>query len=315
MNRPFRFGAQLYAADNRQKWIAQVRKAESIGFSVVTLPDHFGERLAIWPSIVAAADATTRLRFGSMAIDNDFWNPVVLAREIATADVMTEGRIEVGIGAGWRSVDYEWTGIPRDRAGIRIARLGESVEILKKAFAGRRFDFHGKYFQVEGVEGWPHPVQQPHPPLMIGGSGPKILGLAAREADIIGVHINLDAGNFDVTSGTPNTQQGATDRQIEERLGWIKEAAGDRFDSLELHVFVLEVVITKDRSAVAQRIADSYAISPEDVKSSPYFAFGTIEDIVQQLQESRQRWGLSYITIREDHMDLVAAVVERLAGN
>ena len=314
MSRPFRFGAQLYADENRQKWIAQVRKAESMGYSVATLPDHFGERVAIWPSIVAAADATSRLRFGSLTINNDFWNPVVLAREAATTDVMTEGRIEIGVGAGWRSVDYEWTGMPRDRAGVRIARLGESVEILKKAFTGRRFDFHGKYYQMDGVEGWPHPVQQPHPPLMIGGSGPKILGLSAREANIVGVHINLDAGNFDVGSGTPNTEQGATGRQISERLGWIREAAGDRFDSLELHVFVLDVVVTEDRSAVAQRIADAYAISPEEVKSSPYFAVGTVENIIGQLQESRERYGLSYITVRQDHMDLFAPVVERLAG-
>lgn len=315
MKRPFRFGAQLYADDNRQKWIAQVKKAESIGFSVVTLPDHFGERVAIWPSIVAAADATTQLRFGSMAINNDFWNPVVLAREIATTDVMTEGRIEVGVGAGWRSADYEWTGVARDRASIRIARLAESVEVLKKTFAGQRFDFHGTYFQVDGVEGWPHPVQQPHPPLMIGGSGPKILGLAAREANIVGVHINLDAGNFDVTAGTPNIEQGATNRQIEERLAWIKQAAGTRFDSLELHVFVLDVVITEDRSAVAERIAEAYAISPEEVKTSPYFAIGTIRSIVEQLQDSRDRYGLSYITVREDHLDLFAPVVEQLAGN
>jgi probable F420-dependent oxidoreductase len=315
MSRPFRFGAQLYAKDNRQEWIAQVRKAEAVGFSVVTLPDHFGERVAIWPSIVAAADSTTRLRFGSMAINNDFWNPVVLAREAATADVMTEGRIEIGIGAGWRSLDYEWTGIPRDRVGVRIERLAESVEVLKRSFTGKRFDFHGNYHRVEGVEGWPHPVQQPHPPLMIGGSGPKILGLAAREADVVGVHINLDAGNFNVGTGSPNTEQGATDRQISQRLGWIKQAAGDRFDSLELHVFVLDVVITQDRSATAQRIAEAYAISAEEAKTSPYFAFGTVENIVEQLRESRERYGLSYITIREDHLNLFAPVVERLADH
>ena len=314
MSRPFRFGAQLYGDDNRHRWIAKVRKAESIGYSVVTMPDHFGERVAIWPSIVAAADATTRLRFGSMTVNNDLWNPVMLAREAATTDVLTDGRLEVGLGAGWRSVDYEWTGIPRDRVGVRIARLVESVEVLKKAFAGRRFDFHGKYYQVDGVEGWPHPVQQPHPPLMIGGSGPKILGLAAREANIVGVHINLDAGNFVVGTGAQSAEQGATNRQIAERLSWIKEAAGDRFDFLELHVFVLDVAITEDRSAVAHRIAAAYAISPDEVKSSPYFALGTIDDIVRQLQESRERYGLSYFTVRQDHLDLFAPIVERLAG-
>jgi probable F420-dependent oxidoreductase len=314
MSRPFRFGAQLHGDANRHKWIEQVRKAESIGYSVVTMPDHFGERVAIWPSIVAAADATTRLRFGSMTINNDFWNPVVLAREAATTDVLTEGRIEIGLGAGWRTADYEWTGIKRDSAGIRIARLAESVEVLKKAFAGRPFDFHGKYYQVDGLEGWPHPVQQPHPPLMIGGSGPKVLGLAAREANIVGVHINLDAGNFNVATGSQDAKQGATDLQISERLGWIRKAAGDRFDSLELHVFLLDVQITHDRSAAAQRIADAYAISPKEVESSPYFALGTVADITRKLQESRERYGLSYITVRDDHLDLFAPVVEQLAG-
>jgi probable F420-dependent oxidoreductase len=313
MNRPFRFGAQLYGDENRGKWLARVRKAESIGYAVVTMPDHFGQRVAIWPSIVAAADATTSLRFGSMTINNDLWNPVMLAREAATTDVLTEGRLELGLGAGWRVVDYEWTGIPRDRASVRVARLAESVEVLKKAFAGRHFDFHGQYFHVDGVEGWPHPVQQPHPPLMIGGSGPKILGLAAREADIVGVHINLDA-TVVIGAGAQDAKQGATDRQISDRLGWIKDAARDRFNSLELHLFLLEVAITDDRSGMAQTIADAYAIGPEEVKTSPYFAVGTVENIVRQLQESRERYGLSYFTAREDHLELFAPVVERLAG-
>ena len=312
--RPFRFGVQAYGAAGGDGWRQLARTAEAAGYSILTMPDHFGEKAAVMPSLVAAADATERLRVGPLVMNNDLWNPVQLARDAATVDVLSGGRFELGVGAGWRLEDYRWAGRERDPAGERIERLGEGLHVMKGAFSGEPFSFSGRHYQVSGLEGWPPPVQRPHPPIFVGGSGPKILAIAAREADVVGVHINLSAGDFVIGRGAAHREQGATAAEIDRRLEWIRREAGARFESLELHLFLLEVAITERPREAAARFAPAYALSEEEMLGSPYFQFGTADGIAAALEEVRARFGISYVTVRLDHLELFAPVVERLAG-
>jgi probable F420-dependent oxidoreductase len=300
---PFRFGAQLYGAPRLGEWREAVKRAESLGYAIVTIPDHLGERPGPWPTIVAAAGATSTLRFGTLTINNDLWNPVVLARDAATADVFSEGRVELGVGAGWKMDDYRWTGIARDPIGTRIARLAESVAIIKACFAGTTFDHRGEHFKLGGTEGWPPPVQSPLP-IFIGGSGPRILGLAAREADIVGIHVNLKAQTFG----------GATDADVEARVEHVNQAAGVRAARLELHLFVLEFEITTDRQAAASLLAPALGMTIEQALNSPYLLLGTVQEITSQLERCRERYGISYFTVRSSHVESFAPIVARLAG-
>ena len=267
------------------------------------MPDHFGERPGFWPAIVAGAEATSTLRFGTMTVNNDLWNPVILARDAATADVFTEGRIELGLGAGWRAEDYRWTGVPKDPIGTRIARLAESVAVIRGCLGGTPFDFEGVHFKVNGVEGWPRPVQVPLP-IFIGGSGPRILRLAGREAEVVGIHVNLNRGGFD----------GLAAHDVEGRVEGVRRESAGRLPQPELHLFILELELTPNRREAAQRVAAELGIEVEQALESPYLYFGTVNEVVAQIEACRARFGISYFTVRDAHVEPFAAVVERLAG-
>src|SRR6476660_4849614 len=182
--RKFRFGIQLSTAPTAHDWLALARKAEDLGYSTLFMPDHFGEQLAPVPALMAAADATTDLRLGALVFDNDYKHPVVLAKEIATLDVLSNGRIEFGIGAGWMTTDYEQSGIPKDRDGVRIDRMVEALDVYRGAWAEGSFSFKGEHYTITDYDGLPKPLQQPGPPILIGGGGPKVLRIAAQHADI-----------------------------------------------------------------------------------------------------------------------------------
>jgi probable F420-dependent oxidoreductase len=308
-DRPFRFGVQEHAAHSARQWRERARAIESMGFSILYLPDHFGDQPGPLTGLMAAADATTTLRVGPLVLDNDYRHPVVTAKEMATLDLLSDGRLEVGLGAGWMLSDYEQSGIRYDSAGTRIERLGEAVQIIKKCFAGGEFSFAGKHYQVNGLEGAPKPTQQPRPPILLGGGAQRMLSLAAREADIVHVNYNLSEGRINRAL----VQTGVAER-TEEKIRWIKEAAGDRLASITLGFTVFFANITDDRQSVAETMAPSMGFEPHDVLRMPHFLIGTVEQIEHDLIERRERYGFSDVVLPGEMADQLAPIVERLTG-
>ena len=307
--RPFRFGVTERVAENATAWREKARIVESLGYSTLSLPDHFREQLAPIAALMAAADATTTLRVGSLVFDNDYRHPVVLAKEAATLDLLSDGRLEFGLGAGWMTSDYEQTGIPLDPAGIRIERMAEGLTIIKSFFAGGTVSFTGKHYKVTEVEAFPLPAQKPHPPIVLGGGGKRMLQLAAREADILSINYKLSEGRINqnlVRTG----MAGATD----EKLLWIREAAHDRYANIELTVSIFVVNVTDDRASVAEAMSSGIGCEPSDVLEMPHFLIGTIDQIVEDIRARRERFGISYLSIPGDHAEALAPVVEKLTG-
>jgi probable F420-dependent oxidoreductase len=280
-----------------------------MGYAALYLPDHFSEQPGPIAALMAAADATTSLRIGSLVLDNDYRHPVVLAKEAATLDLLSDGRFDLGIGAGWMVSDYEQSGIPYDPAGIRIERLAEAVQILKKFFAGDEFSFEGKHYTIKGLQGAPLPVQKPHPRILLGGGGKRMLTLAAREGDIVHVNYNLGEGRIN-----PKLVQTGMAERTEEKLQWIKEAAGDRLDDFDLGFTVFFANITDDRDSLASTIAPSMGFQPRDVLDMPHFLIGTLDQIEHDLRERRERYGFSHVILPGETADELAPIVERLAG-
>ncbi len=308
--RKFRFGVQFSTAATSAAWADLAREAEDLGYSTLFVPDHFGDQLAPGPALVAAADATRRLRVGTLVIDNDYKHPVVTAKEMASIDLLSEGRLELGMGAGWMASDYEQSGIPMDRAGERVDRLEEGIAILKGLFAPGAFSFSGKHYTVTGLDGMPKPVQTPGPPLIIGGGGPRVLALAAREADIVGINPAVRNGRVD-TSAALDGGADVTD----QKLTWVKEAAGDRYDDLELTMLVFMCVLTDDRAGTLEATAPLFRLSPERLEAYPHAWVGTVDQIVEDLEARRQRWDASYLVVQgPDSMRTMAPVVAKLAG-
>ena len=307
--RPFRFGIQEHRAPSARAWKEKARQVEALGYATLCLPDHFTDQLGPVAALMAAADATTRLRVGSLVFDNDYRHPVVLTKDAATLDLLSDGRLELGLGAGWLASDYEQAGIPFDRPGTRISRLEEALKIIKGLFTGEPFTFTGRHYRVAGIEGSPLPVQKPHPPILLGGGGRRMLGLAAREADIVNV-------NFDLREGAVNRNlvrtgfAGATD----EKLRWITDAAGDRLGRIELSVTIFLANITDDREAVAAVMAAGFGAEPEDILAMPHFLIGTVDQVVEDLQRRRERYGISYVIVPGEVDETFAPVVARLAG-
>lgn len=310
--RPFRFGVSVHGSRSREEWIGIARQAEGLGYSTLLIPDHLGDQLSPVPALLAAADATTTLRVGSLVFDNDFRHPVMLAKEAATLDVLSGGRLELGLGAGWMKPEYEKAGIPFERPGVRIEKLEESVKIIKGLFADGPVDFAGQHYTISGLEGYPKPVQRPRPPIHIGGGGQRLLTLAAREADIVGFipRARPDGKSQDVTD--------ATLEALEQKLSWVREAAGARFAELELGILVAQVITTEDREQAAQFIAQTLAagfnVSTEQIIQAPYLLLGNEDQICEDLLARRERYGISYINIFEQSMEALAPVIARLTG-
>jgi probable F420-dependent oxidoreductase len=298
-----------HRAPNAKAWHDKARLVESLGYSTLYLPDHFGDQLSPIAGLMSAADATSKLRVGSLVFDNDYRHPVVLAKEAATLDLLSDGRLDFGLGAGWMASDYEQTGIPLDPPGTRIERMAEALQIIKAFFAGGSVSFTGKHYTIEGVEAVPLPAQKPHPPIILGGGGPRMLRLAAREADIVSINYKLSEGRVNralVRTGLAE----ATD----EKLEWIKDAAGDRLSNIELMVTAFVVNVTDDRDEVAAALASGLRSEPRELLEMPHFLIGTVNQIVDDLQARRERYGISYIVVPGEAVESFAPVVERLAG-
>lgn len=307
--RPFRFGVQASRVAGAEEWVATAREAEALGYDVLTVADHLTDQLAPVPALAAAAAATSRLRLGTLVFCNDFRHPAVLAKEVATLDLLSGGRVEVGLGAGWLRSEYEESGIPYEAPGVRVDRLGEAVAVLKGLWGEAPVHFEGTHYTIRGLRGLPRPLQRPHPPLHIGGGGRRVLSLAAREADIVGVHYNLAEGDF-----TRVTMRSVHPDPTALKFGWVREAAGDRFDELELACMIFEVEVTGRSGEAAERIARHFGLSVEEVLRAPNFLIGTVDEIVDLVEGRRERYGLSYLTVTAGSMRAFAPVVERLAG-
>jgi len=307
--RPFRFGIQCRGPADMAGWRALAQKAEGLGWSTLTVADHFVDGLAPIPGLMAAADATSVLRVGTMVLANDYRHPVVVAKEAATLDVLTGGRFELGIGAGWMTTDYEAAGIPLDPARRRVDRLEEAISVLKGLWRDGPLTHDGEHYRIEGLDGSPRPTTPGGPPIMIGGGGPRVLRLAGRAADIVALNVNLRAGVIDdraFPDGTPT----ATDRKV----AWVREASGDRAGEIELQVRVHLAMVTDDREAVIAEVAPAFGLTPAEARETPHALVGTVDQICDQLIERRDRWGISYLGLSQDHLDPFAPVVARLAG-
>ncbi len=307
--KPFRFGVQEHAASSGKAWRDRARLVESLGYQLLYLPDHFGEQLAPIAALMTAADATTTLRVGSLVFDNDYRHPVVLAKEVATLDLLSDGRFDFGLGAGWLALDYEQAGIPYDSPGVRIERMEEGLKIIKGLLAGGSFSFTGKHYRIIELEGYPLPVQKPHPPILIGGGGRRMLTLAAREADIVNVNFDLREGRV-----SRRVAQSGFAAATAEKLGWIKEAAGDRFEHIELGAWVFMANVTEGREAVAAAIATGFGAEARDVLDMPHFLIGTVDELVDDLRARRERYGFSFVVVPGESAEGFAPVVERLSG-
>jgi probable F420-dependent oxidoreductase len=304
--RLFRFGTGAFHAPSAKEYAALARIIEELGYATLLIPDHVGEQLAPLIALMAAANATQTLRIGSYVCDNDFRHPAILAKEAATLDLLSDGRFEFGLGAGYFGADYTQTGIAHDPGGVRVSRLIEAVSIIKGFFGPAPVTSSGTYYRVAQLDGFPKPIQQPHPPILIAGGGRRILSFAAREADIIGLLMKSNGSALDFADGSV----AATTQRVE----WIRQAAGARFATIELNILVFDVLITDQRQQGAEHIGQKWGLSADQVLDSVHFLVGTVDQITEQLQLWREQLSISYIAVVPHCMQIFAPIVARLAG-
>jgi probable F420-dependent oxidoreductase len=305
----FRFGVQVSTAPDGPGWRRLARQVESLGFSSLLIPDHFGDQLGPFVALTVAAEATTTLRVGTLVLDNDYRHPVVTAKEAATLDLLSEGRLELGIGAGWMLTDYQESGIPYDPAGVRVDRLAEALDILKALWADGKCSHQGTHYQLEGAQGLPRPHRPSGPPLIVGGGSPRVLALAAREADIVGVNPNLRAGAIG-----PDIAGEVLGSVYDQKVSWVREAAGARIDDIELQCLTFVVQVGPERDEAVRNLAPMFGLSEEDARDVPLALVGTVDQICETIEERRRRWGFSYWIVHEAEMEAFAPVVERMTG-
>ncbi|MDQ1508786.1 MAG: hypothetical protein QOG50_630 [Actinomycetota bacterium] len=280
-----------------------------MGYSSLLVSDHLGDQLALIPALAAVIDATTSIRIGALVACNDFRHPVMYAKELATLDLLSNGRIDWGIGAGWLASEYEKAGLAFDRPGVRVDRLREAVAVMKGLFGDEPVTFEGAHYRIRGLNGTPKPRQRPHPPLLVAAASKRLMSFAAREADIIGIAPSISARQ--VGSRPPlRSVEAAVDEQIE----WIRVAGGDRCADIELNMVAFPLAVTDDAAAAAARLSPAVGLSPDEVLRSPHIWIGTPNEIATSLERHRERWGISYWAIPAHALDRVAPVVERLAG-
>jgi probable F420-dependent oxidoreductase len=281
---------------------------ESLGYSAISMPDHLWPQFAPIPALAAVAVATSRPRITTAVLANDFRHPVMLAKEAATLDVLSGGRLDLGMGAGWREEEYRQAGITFDRPSIRIARLVEAVTIIKRLLEGEEVTFRGRYYDVDGYRLTPRPLQRPRPRLALGGGAPRMLSAAAQHADIV----SIVTDNRHRTGRGQNA--GATLGAVEQATRWIADAAPDRADRLELNVRVLHVNIGTGRLAAAAASASTFGLPAEEIARSPFCAVGTVDQVTDHFRSIRDRLGVSYFTVSAAAAEALAPVVERLTG-
>jgi probable F420-dependent oxidoreductase len=286
--------------------MAFAHRVEELGFDSLVIPDHFGQRLAIAPALVLAAQATTQLRVGSFVYDNDFRHPALLAQEVATIDTLTDGRFDFGIGAGWLRREYDAAGLAFDAGKTRVDRLGEALQIIKQLLNGDPVTFNGTHYQVHELAAGFKPVQQPHPPIVIGGGGRRLLTLAAEQADVVSV---MPRSRPD---GSGLEDADASLAAFQEKVGWIKQAAGARFDQVELNTLVQAVAITDDARREAERLAPEWQTPADALLDSPLILIGSVDEIGATLGRRRDQLGITSITVFEKDLENMAKVIQRV---
>lgn len=306
---PFRFGVQASSATDRSAWVDLARRTEDAGYSCLTMPDHYDTQLAPVPALMTAADVTTSLRIGALVWDNDYKHPAVLAKELATMDVLSEGRMEIGIGAGWMISDYEQLGIPYDSPKVRIDRFVEGLHVIKGAMGSESFSFAGEHYTISNYNGTPKPVQSPCPPILIGGGGKRVLSIAAREADIIGINGTMAAGVIG-----PDAISTMTSAAVDEKVDIVRQVAGDRMANIEMNVRAFLVNVTDQPTSAMEGIATMMGVDTTMVAETPFALVGPPNKLIEDLQARRERWGFSYIIVGADDVDSFAPVVAALAG-
>lgn len=320
--RPFRFGVQSYSATSAADWRDQARQAEALGYSAFHLADHVigpgpaleptnhpVQNLAAIPAIAVAAEATSSIKVGCRVFACDYRNPVLFAKELATLDFFSGGRLEIGLGAGWLQREYEAMGVPWSPAGHRIDRLQETIQLLRDSFADGQLNQRGAHVHAVGFEAVPKPVQRPAPPLMIGGGSPRVLRLAGREADIVSINFDNSAGRIGAEGVGSGTAAGTA-----AKLGWIAEGAAGRAAPPEIEIGAYFTVVTPDRDSTLARMASQFGLDPEEFGEHPHALIGSVDAICDQLESRRERYGISYVSVGAAHTESFAPVVARLAG-
>jgi probable F420-dependent oxidoreductase len=293
---PFKFAIHGRRTETGAEWTALAQRAEELGYAAFYMPDHLGAQFSPISALAAAAAVTTTLRIGSNVFANDFREPLLLAREVSTLDVLSDGRVDFGLGAGWQRSDYRQAGIAYDRPGVRIDRMVEALGIMKRLFAGETVDHVGKFYRLDGARLEPLPVQRPHPPIMLGGGGPRFLRIAAREADVVGFVPQFSA------TGRPMARH-ATEAALADRVAIVREAAGERFERLELKVFVADAGVTGGDQPIGASLASALkGLGPALVGGSPYLMYGSIDALRDRLLQRRDRLGISTYSIRASSM-------------
>lgn len=307
--RRFRFGVEMQGPFDGRSWADSARELESLGYSTLFVPDHFHEGYGPITAMATAAAATTTLRVGSLVFDCDFRHPAVLSRELASIDLLSEGRLEVGLGAGWKRLDYDRSGIPMDAPRVRVDRMIEHTTLLKALFADGIVNFSGRHYRIADLEGTPKPFTPAGPPIIIAGGGPRMLRFAGATADIVGVNPSIHSGVADQASA-----RDALPVSIDEKFRWVREGAGERFDDLEFNAWVSVAEHTDQGMATASRMSARFGAAPADVLASPVVLVGSAAEIIDRLHERRARWGYSYITLQGPIARQFAPIVTRLTG-
>ena len=308
MTHAFRFGAKATRAASAKEWTDLAKQAEDLGYASFQIDDHFGNQLAPVPAIMAAAAATEKIYVGPHVAGIDFRNPVLFAKEAATIDLLSDGRMMLGLGAGWSKDDYAIAGIEQASASVRIERLGEAVQIMRGLWGEGNFSFSGQHFQVAEVDAKPKPIS--NIPILIGGGGKKLLTLAARSADIVGINPTIVARSIN-----PRSMATAAADVVDEKIAWVKEAAGDRFGEIELQLQLFKTQVTDDPQPVIEGLAKAFGLPPEVVATAPFFQIGSVAQIKENLIAMRERWGISYIVCQNDGTQALAPIVAELAGS
>jgi len=305
--RAFRFAVTANHARSADEWAHLARRAEELGYSALLVPDHLGQQLSPIAAIAAAAAVTTTLRIGAFVFANDFRHPLMLAREAATLDLLSNGRLELGLGAGWRTADYRQLGMTYDAPGRRIDRLVESSGLVKRLLAGETVTHAGQHYRLGAARIWPRPIQQPHPPIIMGGGGPRMLRLAAREADIVGFIPQFSSRGRPILTDV-------SEAALNRKVAIVREAAGERFARLELNLFIVDAGLVGSGEPFARSVLAAAKVASVGLAGSPYFLYGTLPALRERLERRRERSAISYYAIRQGSMEAMAPLVEALAG-
>jgi len=313
MPQPFRFGLQTHGPIEGMSWTDTAKFAEQQGYSSLLVPDHFHGQYGPMTALAAAAAVTTELKVGALVFGNDYRHPIMLAKEMATLDHIAEGRVEFGIGAGWMRTDYDQTGMTYDRPGLRIERMVESLQITKRCWQEGSFDFAGEHYQIDGYDGLPLPYTPGGPPVIIGGGGPRMLGVAAEHADIVAITANLRAGEVGADAISDSMPEA-----YDAKLARVGEVLGDRLDDTEINSLAMNTTITDDRDGALEFFAGMFGAPKEHVAQTPALIVGSVDEIVETLQERRDRWGFNYVVVQQNGgqgLERFNEVISTLAGS